>query len=180
MATKEEKKAAGPRPYDWLPARCLRPRSASLPPRLPQRDRARTLREAGEPTPSNSQFMGDKSELHRLVDDLPEAAEQPAVWLLQHLHRAGTLRSPQALAAAVVADPGNRFLRALAAASDDPHLQALADNPEDAFAKTCALAPYDDESLTPDDLASLQRAREDAAAGRVVSDEELRRQLFEP
>jgi hypothetical protein len=38
-------------------------------------------------------------------------------------------------------------------------------------------APYDDEPLTEEDIAALDEAWEDVAAGRVISTEELEREL---
>ncbi len=38
-------------------------------------------------------------------------------------------------------------------------------------------APYDDEPLTEEDIAALDEAWEDVAAGRLVSDEEVKREL---
>ena len=43
---------------------------------------------------------------------------------------------------------------------------------------TLADAPYDDEPLTPEDVAALSEARADIAAGRVVSHEEARHRLL--
>ncbi len=41
-----------------------------------------------------------------------------------------------------------------------------------------ALAPYADESLTPEELSGLAQAEEDVRAGRVVSHAEARRSLL--
>lgn len=38
-------------------------------------------------------------------------------------------------------------------------------------------APYDDEPLTPEDIAALDEAEESVRAGRLISHEELRRSL---
>ena len=40
-------------------------------------------------------------------------------------------------------------------------------------------APEDDEPLTDEDRAAIEEAKEDLAAGRVMSHEELRRRLLE-
>ncbi len=47
----------------------------------------------------------------------------------------------------------------------DPFLNALAD------------APWDDEPLTDEDRAAVAEAREDIAAGRTISAEDLRKEL---
>ncbi|HYV16257.1 MAG TPA: hypothetical protein VE972_09555 [Conexibacter sp.] len=47
----------------------------------------------------------------------------------------------------------------------------------DPLARRLDAAPLDDEPLSADDLEALEAAREDFAAGRVVSLEELRREL---
>lgn len=49
----------------------------------------------------------------------------------------------------------------------------------DPLARRLDAAPLDDEPLTPDDLEAMREAREDFAVGRVVSLEELRRELEE-
>jgi hypothetical protein len=49
----------------------------------------------------------------------------------------------------------------------------------DPLARRLDAAPLDDEPLTADDLEAMREAREDFAAGRVVSLEELRRELEE-
>jgi hypothetical protein len=38
-------------------------------------------------------------------------------------------------------------------------------------------APWDDEPLTEEELKAIREAREDVRAGRVISNEELRREL---
>lgn len=45
----------------------------------------------------------------------------------------------------------------------------------DPLARRLDAAPLDDEPVTAEDLEAMQAAREDFAAGRVVSLEELRR-----
>jgi hypothetical protein len=47
----------------------------------------------------------------------------------------------------------------------------------DPLARRLDAAPLDDEPVTAEDLEAMQVAREDFAAGRVVSLEELRREL---
>ncbi|HZR99123.1 MAG TPA: hypothetical protein VFE37_10475 [Chloroflexota bacterium] len=49
---------------------------------------------------------------------------------------------------------------------DDPVLRAV------------LAAPIDDEPETPEEAAAVQQARDDLAAGRVVSHEEARRRLL--
>jgi len=49
----------------------------------------------------------------------------------------------------------------------------------DPLARRLDAAPLDDEPLTADDLEAMREAREDFAAGRVVSLEKLRRELEE-
>ncbi len=58
-----------------------------------------------------------------------------------------------------------RFLEYLAERGGDPVLRAL------------AMAPYDDEPLTDEDREAIREGREDAAAGRVMSTDDLRRTL---
>jgi len=118
-----------------------------------------------------------KSDLHRVIDELPTGAEQPALWLLRQLREAGPFETPQALAAALIARPTDHFLLALAAASDDPHLQALSRDPSDPWARSAALAPYDDEPLTDEDRAALAQGAADIAAGNVLTTDELLRRL---
>jgi len=47
----------------------------------------------------------------------------------------------------------------------------------DPLVRRLAAAPLDDEPLTANDLEAIKEAREDFAAGRCVSLEELRREL---
>jgi hypothetical protein len=47
----------------------------------------------------------------------------------------------------------------------------------DSLARRLDAAPLDDEPLTAGDLEAMREAREDIAAGRCVSLEELRREL---
>jgi hypothetical protein len=49
---------------------------------------------------------------------------------------------------------------------DDPVLRAV------------LAAPLDDEPETPEEAAAVQEARDDVAAGRIVSHEEARRRLL--
>lgn len=118
-----------------------------------------------------------KADLHRLIDELPEGAEQPALWLLRQLQGAGGFTTPQALAQAIVDEPDNRLLLALAAASGDPILEALARDPRDPLKQTNALAPFDDEPLSEDDIQALEEAHRNIREGRVVSHEEMWRSL---
>lgn len=48
---------------------------------------------------------------------------------------------------------------------------------QDPLAHTLATAPLDDEPITPEDLAAIREAEEDLSEGRVLSTDELRRQL---
>jgi predicted transcriptional regulator len=56
-------------------------------------------------------------------------------------------------------------------AAAERYLEYLAASP--AY-RAAALAPADDESVTPGDAAAIRRALEDLRAGRVVSHEEVR------
>ena len=47
----------------------------------------------------------------------------------------------------------------------------------DLLARRLDAAPLDDEPLTDEDYEAMREAREDFAAGRTVSSEELRREL---
>lgn len=59
-----------------------------------------------------------------------------------------------------------RFVEYLRQSDDDPVLKALRD------------APPDDEPLTEEDVAALEEAWEDVRQGRLVSHEEVRRQIL--
>lgn len=59
-----------------------------------------------------------------------------------------------------------RFVEYLRHSEDDPVLAALRD------------APPDDEPLTEEDVAALEEAWEDVRQGRLVSHEEIRRQVL--
>ena len=48
---------------------------------------------------------------------------------------------------------------------------------QDPVLKSLLNAPVDDEPLTESDIAALQEAREDIAAGRIISAKELYREL---
>ena len=48
---------------------------------------------------------------------------------------------------------------------------------QDPFLKALADAPWDDEPLTDEDRAAVAEAREDIAAGRTISVEDLRKEL---
>jgi hypothetical protein len=50
-------------------------------------------------------------------------------------------------------------------------------NIRDPLIRKMVEAPYDDEPLTEEDIAALDEAWEDVAAGRLVSDEEVKREL---
>lgn len=56
------------------------------------------------------------------------------------------------------------------------YLQYLRDY-NDPFLNALAKAPWDDEPLTEDDLKAIAESKEDIAAGRVVSQEELKKEL---
>ena len=75
-----------------------------------------------------------KSDLHHLVDALPESEEAAA----------------------------RRFL------------EYLCDRPTEYTAEN---APFDDEPLTPEDIAALDEAQESVRAGRLIPDEELWKSL---
>ena len=47
----------------------------------------------------------------------------------------------------------------------------------DALLKTLCVAPYDDEPVTPEEEAAVAEAWEDVKAGRVVTLDEVRREL---
>ena len=52
-------------------------------------------------------------------------------------------------------------------------------NPEeDPVIKALREAPPDDEPITPEDLAALEEAEEDARQGRLVPHEEIRRRVL--
>lgn len=59
-----------------------------------------------------------------------------------------------------------RFVEYLRHSDDDPVLKALEE------------APPDDEPLSEDDVTALEEAWEDVRQGRLVSHEELRRQVL--
>ncbi len=56
-------------------------------------------------------------------------------------------------------------------------LQCLRDG-EPIVEYTADTAPFDDEPLTPEDIAALEEAHEDIRAGREISHEEARRLLL--
>jgi predicted transcriptional regulator len=58
------------------------------------------------------------------------------------------------------------------------HLRAA--EPRPSLEEVLANAPYDDEPLTDEELAAIDEGFADIAAGRVISDEELHRQLGIP
>ena len=48
---------------------------------------------------------------------------------------------------------------------------------EDPFLRNLAEAPWDDEPLTEEDIAAIEEAKEDIAAGRLIPAEELYKEL---
>ena len=56
------------------------------------------------------------------------------------------------------------------------YVQYIVDR-QDPVLKSLLDAPVDDEPLTESDIAALQEAREDIAAGRIISAKELYREL---
>lgn len=60
-----------------------------------------------------------------------------------------------------------RFVEYLRYSEDDPVLKALQD------------APPDDEPLTEEDVTALEEAWEDVRQGRLISHEEIRRQVLD-
>lgn len=48
---------------------------------------------------------------------------------------------------------------------------------QDPLFEVIAAAPFDDEEVTEEDRAALREAEEDAAAGRTLSTDEVRRRL---
>jgi hypothetical protein len=61
--------------------------------------------------------------------------------------------------------------------TDEEHGTEREQVERDPLARRLDAAPLDDEPVTAEDLEAMQAAREDFAAGRVVSLEELRREL---
>lgn len=61
--------------------------------------------------------------------------------------------------------------------TDEEHGPEREQVERDSLARRLDAAPLDDEPVTAEDLEAIQAAREDFAAGRVVSLEELRREL---
>lgn len=59
----------------------------------------------------------------------------------------------------------------------DEQAERLLRSIEDPVERALALAPIDDEPLTPEDEAALQDGREALARGDILSTEELRREL---
>ena len=57
-------------------------------------------------------------------------------------------------------------------------LEYLKDGSEDLVSRSLQHAPADDEPLSAEELADLEEALKDCAAGRVVSHEEARRRLL--
>ncbi len=113
--------------------------------------------------------MTVKEELHRAVDQLDDAAAAIALgyvrWFLT--------RHTEELEAIA-----RRLLGQLAA--DDPaRVRSLLDSltDDDPVGLSLALAPIDDEPLTPEEAAAIDEAYAARQRGDVVSDEELRREL---
>jgi hypothetical protein len=48
---------------------------------------------------------------------------------------------------------------------------------QDPFLRSLAAAPWDDEPLTEEDRIAIAEAKEDITAGRVISAEELKKEL---
>ena len=57
-------------------------------------------------------------------------------------------------------------------------LDYIASRGRDSLARRLDAAPLDDEPLTDEERESLREGREDVAAGRVISMEDLRRELL--
>jgi predicted transcriptional regulator len=58
------------------------------------------------------------------------------------------------------------------------YLKRLRDLAHDADYQTIMSAPLDDEPLTPEDLAAIEEGESDIREGRVVSWEEVKKELF--
>jgi hypothetical protein len=56
-------------------------------------------------------------------------------------------------------------------------LDYIASRGRDSLARRLDAAPLDDEPLTAEDLDAMRELREDAAAGRLVSLDDIRREL---
>lgn len=69
----------------------------------------------------------------------------------------------------------HRLIDALPEHQAEQLLTGLQDR--DPVAVSLALAPLDDEPLTPEDKAALAEAEEDVARGDLLSTEDLRREL---
>lgn len=82
-----------------------------------------------------------KADLHRLVDELPEDRAEAARQILE-------------------------FLRG---EKPDELTEALLESPRDPLLHTLVAAPEDDEPESPEEAEAVQEAREDLAAGRVMS-----------
>jgi Tfp pilus assembly ATPase PilU len=64
-------------------------------------------------------------------------------------------------------------LRRLIDEMPDEEAERLLHTLGDPVARALALAPVDDEPLTPDDVAAIEESIADIEAGRVVRDEQL-------
>ncbi len=56
-------------------------------------------------------------------------------------------------------------------------IQAVRDGADDPLLRALLLAPWDDEPETDEERAAIQEGLDDLARGKVVSHEELRREL---
>ena len=57
-------------------------------------------------------------------------------------------------------------------------LESLRQDAPDPVARALRDAPFDDEPLTPEDLAALEEAERDRQEGRVVPDDEARQRFL--
>jgi len=92
----------------------------------------------------------NRADLHRLVDELPEAHTDAAARILQCLRD----EKRDELSQALLEDPNDPFLRALAA------------------------APEDDEPETEEEREAVREGLEASARGEVYSLEDVKRELL--
>ncbi len=69
----------------------------------------------------------------------------------------------------------HRLVDELSEPEADDALRYIATRHEDPLVRRLDAAPLEDEEITPEEEAAVQEAREDLAAGRVYSLEEIKR-----
>ncbi len=74
----------------------------------------------------------------------------------------------------------HRLVDELSQPEADDALRYIATRHDDPLVRRLDAAPLEDEEITPEEEAAVQEAREDLAAGRVYSLEEIKREFDLP